>query len=247
MENEEYFTHDKAYKTLLRRMNVKAHNFFHNKKANEITFIETEEVDTGKKGDVNYIEDGRIIQQNEIQSTPMTLPKLKDMFGYKIDLLRNKQYKGMAVQSNVINLTDPKLSVTSGLVLDDTRFGPNFINTQDYDGEKILNTLLDKCETQEMFTDDDEVSLLILQDTDISIHAHVLMEICCEILVNANISTDSLEDMFVCEVMMLKRFFKHEKVVSMIEMMKTKMKDEELVNTLKQYGPGLDYIYLEGM
>ena len=53
--------------------------------------------------------------------------------------------------------------------------------------------------------------------------------------------------MFVCEVMMLKRFFKHEKVVSMIEMMKTKMKDEELVNTLKQYGPGLDYIYLEGM
>ena len=188
MENEEYFTHDKAYKTLLRRMNVKAHNFFHNKKANEITFIETEEVDTGKKGDVNYIEDGRIIQQNEIQSTPMTLPKLKDMFGYKIDLLRNKQYKGMAVQSNVINLTDPKLSVTSGLVLDDTRFGPNFINTQDYDGEKILNTLLDKCETQEMFTDDDEVALLILQDTDISIHAHVLMEICCEILVNANIS-----------------------------------------------------------
>ena len=245
MNKIESFSHDKFYKFLYNQYGIIAHNFFNND-GSTIEFDETEIPDTGQKGDIKYLVDKKTLKLVEIQKNPLTLNKLRDMFDYHESARLNKMNEIYTVESQVIALYKPTQGIKKGMVYPNIEFGPEIKFTQKIDGTEILNTILDKYEMQENLNEMEQVSLLALPDTKINIPTMELLDLICEITPKLEISNTDYKKFISCEIMLLKRFYKKNKVLEIMKTITQQTTVSRRDEIIKQYGRGFGLIYDDG-
>ena len=119
---------------------------------------------------------------------------------------------------------------------------------------KVLSTLIYKSITQEKLSCEEAVDLLVLPDMyfgkseDMELPIKTLMTIIMILMGRVKFSSSDLkEKIFLCEKMVLARFFDGKKLSEMIKMLKTMSKNPDIARKLEEYGPGFDDIYLNGI
>ena len=238
---------DKEYKVLFRRMKHKAHNFFNSEKTEEIKFDETEIASTGQKSDIKYWDvTNNKLRLYELISRPLNEEKLLILHDYHNDARLELSNKNIEVMTKIISTANPKHGIIKGPIDYNISFDTHPDFTQEIDGEKILNRLCDKCKKQIELDDDDQVGLLILHDTDIDMPQRDVVKLTDKILLNAKISQQDYDDMVVCHIMSLNRFFTEDEVINMYTTLKAKVADPKAVELLEKYGPGIDTLYIDG-
>lgn len=126
-------------------------------------------------------------------------------------------------------------------------FKPEIIFTKNKDGWEVLNTSIYKVITQEEFSDDEAIDLVMLPDMSIKLPKKVLMRVICFLINNANIPDKNFKnDIFDCEIQVLKRFFEKDELSEMVEMLKLESENPERMRIIEKYGQGYDLFYIDG-
>lgn len=97
------------------------------------------------------------------------------------------------------------------------------------------------------------VDLLVLPDMymgkgeNMELPIRIFMTMIIVLMGNVEYPSPNLkEKIFLCEKMVLARFFTGEELIEMIDMLKSVSKNPEIARKIKEYGPGYDGIYLDG-
>ena len=237
---------DKAYKFMYKRLNAKFHHYFY-AEYGELVFIDTEIPETGQRRDMTVKVDEKVIRNTEFLSRPLYDDKLNAMYDYHESLKCDKNNEGLTVRSGLISIANPKQGKNKIEIDGNIIFALDIIFTKDKNGWEVLSNLIYKLITQEELSDDEAIDLLILPDMNIELPIKALMSIICFLIVNLNISDDNFkEDLIVCEIEVLKRFFTGNELSEMVAMLKYKTENPEVRRIVERYGPGFDVIYFDG-
>ena len=237
---------DRSYKFIYKMLGIKFHRYVYGEGEN-IEFIETEISDTGQRKDMVVIVDGKTIQITEFMATPLNDKKLADLYDYHDSSRTDPTYKDSDVKTGVLTIADPNHGKTMIEIDENITFHIDPIYTKGRDGWKVLSILINRTILQEELSDTEAIDLLILPDMSIELPIKILM---CAIIIligSANIPDKEFKNNLVlCEIRVLARFFKDDDLSEMIEMLKTKTNNPEVSRIIEKYGPGFDVIYFDG-
>mgnify|MGYP003302317059 CR=1 FL=1 len=74
-----------------------------------------------------------------------------------------------------------------------------------------------------------------------------LMSLICFLISHANIMDENFkEDIILCEIMVLKRFFDDEELSKRVAMLRYETENPERMKVISKYGQGFDLIYFDG-
>ena len=127
---------------------------------------------------------------------------------------------------------------------DNVTFKLNVKFIKRYNGWKVLNTFIDKCNTQEEISEMDAVKLILLPDRDIEMPIKELMSNIIVLIGKLNFQSAELKEKTIkCTYVFLKRFFRDKEFDEMINMLKSEVKDSKVAQIIEKFGPGLDVYY----
>ena len=237
---------DRAYKFMYKRLDIKFHRYFY-QEGEYIEFIETEIPETGQRKDMVVKVDGKTIKITEFMATPLGEKKMRAISDYHRSSSNDLAYKDFEIQSDVISIAEPGRGITIVKIDKNTTFHVDPIFTKNKNGWKVLSTLIYKTIIHEELTDEEAIDLLILPDMNIKLPIETLMKVICFLIGHANIpDADFRRDIILCEIKVLERFFKNEKLSVMIEMLQTQTQNPEVARIIEKYGLGFDTIYFDG-
>ena len=237
---------DKSYKFMHKRLGIKFHRYLY-KKGESLRYIDTEIPETGQRRDITYIVDEETIFNMEFQSTPLYQEKMEDMFDYVESLRSDRNYGDFFVRAGSLNTYNPNHGIRRAKIKYNISFEPDMFFTQERDGWEVLSTSIYKVFNQEEFSDDEAIDLLVLPDMDINMSVKTLMKSICFLIVHANIpDKDFKNDVLICEMVVLKRFFNKKEWLEMVKMIRYESDNPERVAVIEKYGMGFDLIYFDG-
>ena len=243
---------DRAYKFIYFILRIIFHTYLYGE-CEKIEFIETEIASTGQRKDVSVKVDDDTIQITELMATPLNEEKLRAMFDYHESARRNPEYKGYNIKTGVFSIAEPTHGISMIEIDDNVTFYVDSKFAKCKDMWKVLNTLNHKSFTQKKLSNEEAVDLLVLPDMNMrkeeykEIPIEELMRTVIVLMGNVKYpSFDLKEKIFICEIMVLARFFTGAKLIEMINMLKTAAKNPEIVQKMQEYGPGFHTIYLNG-
>lgn len=83
---------------------------------------------------------------------------------------------------------------------------------------------------------------------DIDLPKKTLMKVICFLMGHANISEEDFKnDIIICEIEVLKRFFAKDEVSEMVKMLCNDMTNPKVVEMISKYGPGFEEYYFDGI
>ena len=237
---------DKSYKFMYRLLGIEFHRYLYHE-GDVIEFIETEISKTGQMKDIAVKVDNKIIQITEFMSTPLYDSKLYDIFDYhELTRLDNGNSK-FKIKTGVFSIANPNHGKNTLKIDENLTFHVNTKFTKNCDGWKVLNKLIYKTITQEELSKKESIDLLILPDMNITMPIKALMSIIIVIMGKTNIPDEEFrKKIILCEISVLKRFFKDSELSEMIEMLKTETGQSEVQRIVEKYGLGFDVIYFDG-
>ncbi|WP_298500811.1 hypothetical protein [uncultured Methanobrevibacter sp.] len=236
---------DKSYKFMYKRLGIEFHRYFFGKGEN-ISFLDTEIPISAKRRDITCKVDD-CIWDVEFQSYPVYEDNLENMFDYHESLRCDKNNNGYPIRTGVINTSNPNRGKKNVEIKFNINFHPDFIFTQEMNGEEILSTLINKVITHEELSNKEAIDLLILPDMDIEMPIKALMRVICFLIANANIPDDNFKnDIILCEISVLKRFFAKEELSGMVQMLIPETENPKIAEIISQHGPGFDVYYFDG-
>ncbi len=237
---------DKANKFIYKRLGIKFHRYLY-QEGEKIEFIDTEIPETGQRRDMTVRVDDDHIRITEFMSAALNEKKLSAMYDYHESIRYDVNYHGYGVKSGVLSFANPNHGKRQIIVDDNIIFKPEIIFTKNKDGWEVLNTSIYKVITQEEFSDDEAIDLVMLPDMSINLPKKVLMMVICFLINNANIPDKNFKnDIFDCEIQVLKRFFEKEELSEMVEMLKLESENPERMRIIEKYGQGYDLFYFDG-
>ncbi len=243
---------DRAYKFIYRLLGIIFHWYLY-MEGEEIEFIETEIADIGQRRDVMVKVDGKTIQITEFMAKALDDKKLKVIFHYHVSTRMNREYKNFNVKMGVFSIAEPTHGIDSLDIDENITFHVDVKFAKSKNAWKVLSTLVYKSVTQEELTCMEAVDLLVLSDMymgkgeNMELPIRIFMTMIIVLMGNIEYpSPDLKEKIFLCEKMVLARFFTGEELIEMIDMLKSVSKNPEIARKIKEYGPGYDGIYLDG-
>ena len=237
---------DRSYKFNYKRLDIKFHRYLYGE-GERIEFIETEIPETGQRKDIVVKVDEKKIQITEFMSKALYNEKLQDICDYHESTRLDPNNKDCVVKTDIISIANPHHGKNMVEIDENIIFhaDPKFIFEKD--GWKVLSTLIYKTVTQEELSDNEAIDLLILPDMNIDFPLKQLMKLICFLIGHANISDENFRnDIIVCEIMVLARFFKDGELLEMIGMLQTQTKNHKVERIIEEYGKGFDVIYFGG-
>jgi hypothetical protein len=237
---------DRSYKFIYKILGIKFHRYVYGEGEN-IEFIETEISNTGHRKDMAVIVDGKTIQITEFMATPLNDKKLTDFYDYNDSSRTDPAYNDFDVKTGVLTIADPNHGKTITEIDENITFHVDPMYTKGMDGWKVLSTLLNRTILQEELSDTEAIDLLILPDMDIKLPINLLMSLIIILIGKANISDKEFKNNIVlCEIRVLARFYNGDELSEMIEMLKTQTNNPEVSRIIEKYGQGFDVIYFDG-
>ena len=183
----------------------------------------------------------------EFMSTPLTPDKKLDLFDYHLSPRNDPIYKNIKVKSAVVSTAKIGKETESIDVDDNVTFKLPVKFIKSNNGRKVLNTLIDKSNTQEEISALDAVKLILLPDMDIKMPIKELMSKIIVLIGKLNFPTVELKEKTInCEYMFLGRFFSGKEFDEMINMLKSEVNDPIFAHIIEKFGPGLEVYYLGG-
>lgn len=119
--------------------------------------------------------------------------------------------------------------------------------TKNIDGAKVLSRLKDKVKKQDELTDDNQVELLFLPDSNIDMPIKSLMQETAFIIHRSKIPHEDYKDLVACFIQTFKRFFEGDELSEMISPLEKETHDEKIANIIETYGWGFDEVYKDGI
>ena len=218
-----------------------------------IEFVETEIPGTGQRKDIMVKVDGKIIQITEFMVKALNDDKLMDLFDYHESTRRDPEYDGYYIKTGVFSIAEPTHGKSSVGIDDNVTFHVNTKFAKSDDAWKVLSTLIYKSVTQEELSWKEAVDLLVVPDMcfgknkDMGLPIKQLMTMVIDLMGNVKFSSSDLkEKIFLCEKMVLARFFTGIELKGMIKMLKTASNNPDIARKVEEYGPGFADIYLYG-
>ena len=246
MRKKIYQPHDKDFKFKYKRMGLKIHNYVHKTKHKKIEFLDTEDAESGKRSDLVYnLDDGKTYHE-ENESTPISDDDVFRFHNYNKNIVCDKSNTVESVESFCICTAKPQDEVFYLKVNANYIFKLLVFYTKNIDGAKALSRLKDKVKKQVELSDDDQVELLFLPDSDIDMPIKSLMEEIAFIIRNANIPLETYKDLVACFIQTFKRFFEGDELSEMISLLNKQREKEKIASIIETYGMGFDDVYLDG-
>ena len=243
---------DRAYKFIYKVLGIIFHRYLYHE-GEEIEFVETEIPDTGQRKDIMVKVDGKTIQITEFMAKALNDDKLGDLFDYHESTRRNPEYDGYYIKTGAFSIAEPIHGKNTSEIDDNVTFHVNTKFAKSRNAWKVLSTLTCKSFTQEELSWEEAVNLLVLpdmyfgNDKDMELPIKILMKMIIVLMGNVKFpSSDLKKKIFICEKMVLARFFSGIELSEMIKMLKTASKNPEIARKIEEYGPGFDEIYLNG-
>ena len=237
---------DKSYKFMYKRLGIELHQYFF-KQGEEISFLDTEISTTAQRRDMTCKIDGNCIWDVEFQSYPFSQDKLVDMFEYCESLRCDRNNQGLGVRCGVINTSNPNWGRDNVEIGRNLNFHQDIIFTKKMDGCEVLNKLIYKVITQEELSKREAIDLLILPDMEIDLPIRTLMRVICFLIGHAKISDkDFKNDIVVCEIEVLKRFFDKYEMSEMVNMLRDDLENPKVAEIVSKYGRGFEEYYYDG-
>jgi hypothetical protein len=220
----------------------------------EIEFIETEIAHTGQRRDIMVKVDGETIQITEFMAKALNDEKLLDIYDYHESTRRDPEYKQFHVKTGVFSIAEPTHGKNTVEIDKNITFRVGVKFAKSKNAWKVLNILTYKSFTQEKLSYDEAVDLLVLPDMYMGKNETMKMPIkqfmTMGIVLMGSVkfpSSDLRKKVFVCEKLVLARFFSDDELVVMVDMLKTVSRDSEIARKIEEYGPGYDEIYMSGI
>lgn len=238
---------DKSYKFMNKRLGIRFHRYFFEKNGDKIVFLDNEISDTGQRRDITYKLDNKSIFNVEFQSKAIYDDKMNSIFEYHESLRCDKNNRGISVFSGVISTANPNWGISEVKIDDNLTFHPTIIFTKEINGWKVLSTIINKIISNDELSDKQAIDLLILPDMNIDMPIKALMSLICFLISHANIMDENFkEDIILCEIMVLKRFFDDEELSKRVAMLRYETENPERMKVISKYGQGFDLIYFDG-
>ena len=244
---------DRAYKFIYKMLGI-IFQWYLYLEGKEIEFIETEIADTGQRRDVMVKVDGERIQITEFMAKALDDKKLKTIGDYHLSALTDSEYKNFTINTGVFSIAEPTHRMDTVNLDKNLIFRVDVKFAKSKNAWKVLSTLVYKSVIQEELTCMGAVYLLVLPDMymgkgeNMELPIRIFMTMVIDLMGNVEYpSPDLKEKIFLCEKMVLARFFTGEELIEMIDMLKSVSKNPEIARKIKEYGPGYDGIYLDAI
>lgn len=244
---------DRAYKFIYKILGIIFHWYLYHQ-GEKIEFIETEIPDTGQRKDVMVKVDGKTIQITEFMAKALSHDKLIDLFDYHESTRRDPEYDGYYIKTGVFSIAEPTHGKNSVEIDDNVTFHVYTKFAKSKDAWKVLSSLIYKSVTQEELSWEEAVDLLVVPDmyfgknNGMELPIKQLMRMIIDLMGSVKFpSSDLKEKIFLCEKMVLARFFTGIELKEMIKMLKTASKNPDIARKVEEYGPGFADIYLYGI
>ena len=162
-------------------------------------------------------------------------------------------YKGFSIKSGAFSIAEPTRGKNTVEIDENITFHVDVKFAKSKNAWKVLSTLAYKSITQQVLSHEEVIDLLVLPDMDMGegdnmkLPIGIFMMMVIDLMGKVKFPSLNLKiKVFLCEKMVLARFFVDEKLVWMIGMLKDVSKDSEIARKLDEYGLAYGGIYLDG-